>query len=84
MLLLTVVVNTQLVSPLARPCLGTGLVGSVWVTMSVIMEKLSNIIPDFREIVDIFNGMLAQHTEDTAHIEDQTKTWVRCCPHYVG
>ena len=45
--------------------------------MSVIMEKLSNIIPDFREIVDIFNGMMAQHTEDTAHIEDQTKTWAR-------
>ena len=48
--------------------------------MSVIMEKLSNIIPDFREIVDIFNGMMAQHTEDTAHIEDQTKTWARCSP----
>ena len=45
--------------------------------MSVIMDKLSNIIPDFREIVEIFNGMLAQHTEDTAHIEDETKTWVR-------
>ena len=39
--------------------------------MSVIMEKL---IPDFREIVEIFKGMLAQHTEDTAHIEDTTKT----------
>ena len=45
--------------------------------MSVIMEKLSNIIPDFKEIVEIFNGMLAQHTEDTAHIEDETKTLVR-------
>ena len=52
--------------------------------MSVIMEKLSRIIPDFREIVDIFNGMRAQHTEDTAHIEDQTKTWVSPDLHYVG
>ena len=42
--------------------------------MSVIMEKLSSIIPDFREIVEIFNGMRAQHTEDMAHIEDPTKT----------
>ena len=45
--------------------------------MSVIMDKLSNIIPDFKEIVEIFNGRLAQHTEDTAHIEDESWRTVR-------
>ena len=52
--------------------------------MSVIMEK---IIPDFQEIAEIFNGMRAQHQEDTAHVEDQTKTSVRkafcIAPHII-
>ena len=39
-----------------------------------IMDKLTNKIPDFKELVDIFNGMIAQHNEDTAHIEDTRKT----------
>ena len=39
--------------------------------MSLIMEK---IIPDFREIAEIFTGMRTQHQEDTAHVEDETKT----------
>ena len=42
--------------------------------MTNIMDKLANKIPDFKEIVDIFNGMIAQHNEDTAHIEDTQKT----------
>ena len=52
--------------------------------MSVIMEK---IIPDFQEIAEIFSGMVAQHQEDTAHVEDQTKTSVRkpfcIAPHVI-
>ena len=42
--------------------------------MSAIVESISNIIPDFRELVDIFNGMRSQHLEDTADVEDETKT----------
>ena len=44
--------------------------------MSNLMETLASKIPDFKEIVDIFNGMIAQHNEDTAHIEDTRKTYV--------
>ena len=40
------------------------------------METLASKIPDFKEIVDIFNGMVAQHKEDTANIEDTRKTYV--------
>ena len=42
--------------------------------MSNMIEKFSTIIPDFKEVVEIFNGMLEQHTEDTAHVHDETKT----------
>ena len=42
--------------------------------MSGLIETLATKIPDFKEIVDIFNGMIAQHQEDTAHIEDTRKT----------
>ena len=45
--------------------------------MSLIMEK---IIPDFREIAEILTGMRSQHLEDTAHLEDETKTSVRNSP----
>jgi len=38
------------------------------------MDTLASKIPDFKEIVDIFNGIIAQHNEDTAHIEDTRKT----------
>ena len=44
--------------------------------MSNLMETLASKIPDFKEIVDIFNGMVAQHKEDTANIEDTRKTCV--------
>ena len=44
--------------------------------MSGLMDTLASKIPDFKEIVDIFNGMIAQHNEDTAHIEDTRKTYV--------
>ena len=44
--------------------------------MSNLMETLASKIPDFKEIVDIFNGMVAQHKEDTANIEDTRKTYV--------
>ena len=43
--------------------------------MSGLMDTLASKIPDFKEIVDIFNGMIAQHNEDTAHIEDTRKTY---------
>ena len=44
--------------------------------MSGLMDTLASKIPDFKEIVDIFNGIIAQHNEDTAHIEDTRKTSV--------
>ena len=40
----------------------------------ILVGKLVTKIPDFKDIVDIFNGMIAQHNEDTAHIEDTRKT----------
>ena len=38
------------------------------------MEMLTSRIPDFKIVADIFNGMVAEHREDTAHIEDTRKT----------
>ena len=45
--------------------------------MSNLVETLASKIPDFKELVDIFNGMVAQHEEDTAHIEDTRKTYLK-------
>ena len=42
--------------------------------MSNLVETLASKIPDFKELVEIFNGMVAQHNEDTAAIEDTRKT----------
>jgi len=42
--------------------------------MAFIVDKLVEKVPDFKDIVDIFNDMVAQHQEDTAHIEDTRKT----------
>ena len=44
--------------------------------MSNLVGTLASKIPDFKEIVDIFNGMVAQHNEDTADIEDTRKTYM--------
>ena len=45
--------------------------------MSNLVETLASKIPDFKELVDIFNGMVTQHKEDTAHIEDTRKTYLK-------
>eukprot|EP00090_Calanus_glacialis_P045696 TRINITY_DN8653_c0_g1_i4.p2 TRINITY_DN8653_c0_g1~~TRINITY_DN8653_c0_g1_i4.p2 ORF type:complete len:498 (+),score=146.51 TRINITY_DN8653_c0_g1_i4:120-1613(+) len=42
--------------------------------MAFLVDKLVEIVPDFKDIVEIFNDMVAQHHEDTAHIEDTRKT----------
>lgn len=42
--------------------------------MSFLLDKLVQKVPDFKDIVEIFNDMVAQHQEDTAHIEDTRKT----------
>ena len=52
--------------------------------MSNLVETLASKIPDFKEIVDIFNGMVAQHNEDTAHIEDTRKTYVNKLCIYIN
>ena len=42
--------------------------------MAALMERLTSKIPDFKELANIFNGMVEQHNQDTAHIEDTKKT----------
>ena len=42
--------------------------------MDSLLGSFSSKIPDFHEIIDIFNHMVEQHGEDTAHIEDTRKT----------
>jgi len=42
--------------------------------MAFLLEKVLEVVPDFKDIVEIFNDMVAQHKEDTAHIEDTRKT----------
>ena len=42
--------------------------------MAFLLEKIAEKVPDFKDIVEIFNDMVAQHQEDTAHIEDTRLT----------
>eukprot|EP00092_Neocalanus_flemingeri_P012112 GFUD01013060.1.p1 GENE.GFUD01013060.1~~GFUD01013060.1.p1 ORF type:complete len:497 (+),score=144.47 GFUD01013060.1:175-1665(+) len=42
--------------------------------MAFLIDKLVEKVPDFKDIVEIFNDMVAQHQEDTAHIEDTRQT----------
>eukprot|EP00091_Calanus_sinicus_P005907 TRINITY_DN16447_c0_g1_i1.p1 TRINITY_DN16447_c0_g1~~TRINITY_DN16447_c0_g1_i1.p1 ORF type:complete len:113 (-),score=19.41 TRINITY_DN16447_c0_g1_i1:105-443(-) len=42
--------------------------------MASLVDRIVEIVPDFKDIVEIFNDMVAQHQEDTAHIEDTRKT----------
>jgi len=46
----------------------------LFVKMAFLLDTILEKVPDFKDIVEIFNDMVAQHREDTAHIEDTRKT----------
>ena len=46
----------------------------MFVKMAFLLDTILEKVPDFKDIVEIFNDMVAQHREDTAHIEDTRKT----------